>query len=46
MIFKLVSDWFFEKNQKMHFPPENGLIEKLIVPSERDQELSNEWSCR
>jgi hypothetical protein len=27
------------------FPPENGLIEKLMIPSESaPQELSNEWS--
>jgi hypothetical protein len=29
----------------MQFPPENGLIEKVIVPSESTpQQLPNEWS--
>jgi hypothetical protein len=41
-------DWNFLRNiQKMHFPPENGWIEKLMIPSESaPPELSNEWSCQ
>jgi hypothetical protein len=37
---------FFEKNsENMYFPPENGWIEKVMVPSESaPQELSNGWS--
>jgi hypothetical protein len=33
---------FLRKIQKMHFSPENGWIEKLMVPESAPQELSNE----
>jgi hypothetical protein len=38
---------FLDKNSENEFPPENGRIEKVMVPFERaHQELSNEWSCQ
>jgi hypothetical protein len=38
--------FFFEKNSKNAFSPENKKL-MVLVPSESTaQELSNEWSCQ
>jgi hypothetical protein len=41
-------DWVvLRKTQEMHFPPENGWFEKLLLPSQSAaQELSEEWLCQ